>query len=212
MVSAAAGPLATRSPWYRVQPSAALKDELESYLHDISEFDLLHQHGHMDDEAFTQSMAFYNESIESLVRELDIRELLQSSKYAPSAGNRSHALRATIDRIKEYVSIPFYLEQRGYALRKAGSNFKTLCPIPDHQERTPSFTVYPDSHWYCYGCNRGGDVITLDRLVTADPDFRRSVERLGKMARIESSIQTISNQFAEATNSLVLTSQEEISG
>lgn len=45
-------------------------------------------------------------------------------------------------------------------LRKVGNTFIGLCPL--HKERTPSFVVYPNSNsWYCYGCNIGGDAITL---------------------------------------------------
>jgi hypothetical protein len=32
-----------------------------------------------------------------------------------------------------------------------------LCPF--HDERTPSFRVYPDGHWYCYGCHATGNAI-----------------------------------------------------
>lgn len=40
-----------------------------------------------------------------------------------------------------------------------------LCPLPDHQERTPSFTVDPDKNvWWCFGCLRGGDVVELARF------------------------------------------------
>jgi hypothetical protein len=35
------------------------------------------------------------------------------------------------------------------------------CPFPDHEDRTPSFNIYSDDHWYCYGCNRGGDAFTF---------------------------------------------------
>jgi DNA primase len=39
-----------------------------------------------------------------------------------------------------------------------------LCPV--HRERTPSFFVYPQEQtWYCFGCKRGGDVISLVREV-----------------------------------------------
>jgi CHC2 zinc finger len=34
------------------------------------------------------------------------------------------------------------------------------CPLPDHDDRTPSFQVL-DTHWRCFGCNRGGGVIEL---------------------------------------------------
>lgn len=36
------------------------------------------------------------------------------------------------------------------------------CPLPDHDERTGSFWVYPDDRgWYCFGCGRGGDIYAL---------------------------------------------------
>jgi DNA primase len=51
-------------------------------------------------------------------------------------------------------------------LRKVGKEWAALCPLPDHQERTPSFTVNPDKNvWWCFGCVRGGDVVELARFV-----------------------------------------------
>jgi len=41
-----------------------------------------------------------------------------------------------------------------------------LCPL--HRETQPSFVVYPPDNWWCYGCNRGGDVF----------DFIQEVEHL----------------------------------
>ena len=49
-------------------------------------------------------------------------------------------------------------------LRRVGDKWVGLCPLPDHDEKTPSFTVYPDDHWWCYGCQRGGDVLDLHQL------------------------------------------------
>jgi CHC2 zinc finger len=47
-------------------------------------------------------------------------------------------------------------------MRKVGKEWAALCPLPDHQERSPSFTVDPAKDvWFCHGCLRGGDVITL---------------------------------------------------
>ena len=45
-------------------------------------------------------------------------------------------------------------------LAKAGLYWKGCCPI--HNEKTGSFTVSPHKEiFYCFGCNEGGDVITL---------------------------------------------------
>jgi DNA primase len=44
------------------------------------------------------------------------------------------------------------------ALKKAGRNFKGLCPF--HNEKTPSFVVNPDKQiFHCFGCGAGGNVI-----------------------------------------------------
>jgi hypothetical protein len=42
------------------------------------------------------------------------------------------------------------------------------CPIPGHEDRTPSFHVYPDSDrgWYCFGaCARGGSIYDLGAIL-----------------------------------------------
>ena len=49
-------------------------------------------------------------------------------------------------------------------LKRRGSNLVGLCPF--HNEKTPSFTVYPSSNsYYCFGCGAGGDPITFIRGV-----------------------------------------------
>ena len=50
-------------------------------------------------------------------------------------------------------------------MRRIGERWTGVCPLPGHEEKTPSFTVYPgDRGWWCFGCNRGGDVVNLARL------------------------------------------------
>lgn len=45
-------------------------------------------------------------------------------------------------------------------LKKSGNVKKGLCPF--HNEKTPSFTVYPQTDsFYCFGCHAGGDVIAF---------------------------------------------------
>ncbi|MBV9230917.1 MAG: DNA primase [Chloroflexi bacterium] len=46
------------------------------------------------------------------------------------------------------------------ALQKSGKALKGLCPF--HNERTPSFYVFPETQtWRCFGCNEGGDVFSF---------------------------------------------------
>jgi DNA primase len=49
--------------------------------------------------------------------------------------------------------------------RKVGKRWVCRCPLPGHEERSPSFTVCPETNlFYCHGCLRGGDVIELARF------------------------------------------------
>jgi hypothetical protein len=51
-------------------------------------------------------------------------------------------------------------------LRRVSDEWVGRCPLPDHEDRSPSFTVNPAKNvWFCHGCLRGGDVVELARLV-----------------------------------------------
>jgi hypothetical protein len=63
-----------------------------------------------------------------------------------------------VESLKQRTDIVAVVEVYGVRLKKAGHNFKALCPF--HKEKTPSFIVYPEKKtWHCFGaCNTGGDV------------------------------------------------------
>ena len=68
------------------------------------------------------------------------------------------------------------------ALRRAGARFTGRCPF--HEERTPSFSVNAvDKLFYCFGCGKGGDVITFVRE-TESLDFGGAVEWLAERFRV----------------------------
>jgi len=50
------------------------------------------------------------------------------------------------------------------------------CPFTDHEDRTPSFKVYAESGWHCFGCGRGGTIYDLGAAVfglsTRGRDFK----------------------------------------
>jgi hypothetical protein len=49
-------------------------------------------------------------------------------------------------------------------LRRVGERWVARCPLPQHQDRSPSFTVYPNTDsFFCFGCLEGGDVVELAR-------------------------------------------------
>jgi DNA primase len=67
-------------------------------------------------------------------------------------------------------------------LRRAGARYTGLCPF--HDEKTPSFSVNPaDKLFYCFGCGKGGDLITFVRE-TEQLDFAQAVEWLAERYRV----------------------------
>ncbi|MBR6573208.1 MAG: DNA primase [Clostridia bacterium] len=68
------------------------------------------------------------------------------------------------------------------SLKRRGKNLIGLCPF--HGEKTPSFTVYPESaSFYCFGCKAGGDVFTFIKLIE-NIDYIDSVKLLAERAGI----------------------------
>ena len=67
-------------------------------------------------------------------------------------------------------------------LKRAGSNFSGLCPF--HNEKTPSFTVFPATRsCHCFGCGAGGDVITFIKRVE-NLDYVEALEFLAARSGI----------------------------
>lgn len=68
-------------------------------------------------------------------------------------------------------------------LRRVGARWQGRCPF--HEERTPSFSVNPaDKLFYCFGCQKGGDLITFVRE-TEGLDFAGAIEWLADRYRIQ---------------------------
>ena len=65
-------------------------------------------------------------------------------------------------------------------LKRRGKTLVGLCPF--HNEKTPSFTVYPDTRsFYCFGCGAGGDIITFVRRME-NLDYVEAVRTLAQQA------------------------------
>jgi DNA primase len=84
---------------------------------------------------------------------------------------------AVLDDIRAAVDI-VDLVGRYVNLRKAGANFKGLCPF--HGEKTPSFNVNPKKGiFHCFGCGVGGDAFNF--LMLQDKlSFPEAVRALAK--------------------------------
>ncbi|UCG77854.1 MAG: DNA primase [Nitrospirota bacterium] len=86
------------------------------------------------------------------------------------------------DEIKSRLDIVDVISD--YAdLKKAGSNFKGLCPF--HSEKTPSFVVSPQKQiFHCFGCNAGGDIFGFI-MRYENVTFPEALETLAKRAGVE---------------------------
>lgn len=70
-------------------------------------------------------------------------------------------------------------------LKQRGATLVGLCPF--HNEKTPSFTVYPATQsFYCFGCGAGGDAITFLKKIE-NLDYLDAVKTLAQRAGLQMS-------------------------
>ncbi len=85
-----------------------------------------------------------------------------------------------VDDIKARLDILEVVGQR-VALQRSGRSYKGNCPF--HQERTPSFHVFPDRQsWRCFGaCATGGDAISFV-MRAENLEFGEAIRQLARQA------------------------------
>ena len=83
-----------------------------------------------------------------------------------------------VDDIKARLDILEVVGQR-VPLQRSGRSYKGNCPF--HQERTPSFHVFPDRQsWRCFGaCATGGDAITFV-MRAENMEFGEAIRQLAR--------------------------------
>lgn len=88
--------------------------------------------------------------------------------------------RDEIERLKREVSVEQFLDHP----KRQGAFLVARCPLPGHDDRTPSFRLHRDEGWWkCMGCGRGGgDVLSFAGAywgLSWPRDFPVVLERLG---------------------------------
>src|SRR4030088_2923044 len=84
-------------------------------------------------------------------------------------------VKAKVDLVK--------VVQEHVRLTKRNKDLWGLCPF--HQEDSPSFKVNPQMQsWYCFGCERSGDVFTFVELIEKT-DKRGALQILAERAGVE---------------------------
>lgn len=88
---------------------------------------------------------------------------------------RGYAGQGTSESIKR-IDLVDLVQNHGVALKKSGARYIGRCPF--HDEKTPSFFVYPNNTFYCFGCGASGDAATFIMKIYGC-SFPEALERLG---------------------------------
>jgi DNA primase len=93
----------------------------------------------------------------------------------PASDDAFAEVKAKVDLVK--------VVQEHVRLTKRNKDFWGLCPF--HAEDSPSFKVNPQMQsWYCFGCERSGDVFTFVELIEKT-DKRGALQMLAERAGVE---------------------------
>ena len=101
------------------------------------------------------------------------------------------------DEIKAQLDIVDFIS-RYVPLQRSGRSFKACCPF--HQERTPSFVIFPESGlWHCFGaCSTGGDIFSF-LMQKEKMSFREALEMLAAEAGVQLPNETEDDNIQERT-------------
>lgn len=91
-----------------------------------------------------------------------------------------------IQLIKKQVRISDLLEKHYQAdIVSAGTSMKMNCPLPEHNERSPSFHIKDDAEsWHCFGCGESGDIFSLVSKID-QVSFREAIKTIIEMYNLD---------------------------
>lgn len=122
--------------------------------------------------------SWWNEAIaESVIAPLraEIEKMEREIGHYQNPTPIDYNQRLTKSNVEEAKNTPISDVFNGQ-LVKRGRLMLGLCPF--HADKTPSFVVYEDQNsWWCYGCNKGGDVISYV-MIDQGLNFIESVKYL----------------------------------
>jgi DNA primase len=89
--------------------------------------------------------------------------LAPHESYQSSSSEHTYGFRECCEAIREAVPIE-EVARRYTDLEPLWGRawFTGRCPLPTHEDKDPSFYIYPPGRYYCYGCGSSGDVIDLE--------------------------------------------------
>lgn len=103
-----------------------------------------------------------------------------------------------IENVKSRITLVDLLEHFGIDYNKKGAHYELCCPLPSHDEKTPSFKIKvnePDSG-HCYGCGGNVDIFKLYQELNG-VEFYPALVKLADMANVELAKPTEKNEVKE---------------
>lgn len=169
----------SRNAWH-ADAYLADDDALAALAADLEwELDRVAADDEMSDDVRENTLAFLRHRLEPVEREQALRRR-RNIQHPPLA--RGGYPRDVLDAIRQRLSLPNVLHNRGVELRRAGQTWRGCCPF--HAGSNPSALAVWLDRFTCFGCGASGDVFTamqaLDGL-----NFRQAVEGLAAVADVE---------------------------
>lgn len=110
------------------------------------------------------------------------------------------------DYVQSQVDTQEYIS-RYTNLKRVGLVYRCTCPFPHHNEKTPSFTVYPAgfndpklgpqryASFFCFGCKTGGDIFTFKKAIEGLDTRFEALQTLEKELGIDMNDEEIQQNY-----------------
>jgi hypothetical protein len=127
---------------------------------------LVAQFGFKKEKFYIQKWLEYWKNLVSLGEKVDTRRVKKWRRFKDRV-----SMDFDIERAKSYPIENLYQGK----LRQVSGKLQGLCPF--HEEKTPSFFIFPDNHFYCFGCQEHGSSIDF-LMKIKNIDFISAVKEL----------------------------------
>lgn len=168
------------NPWREIA-TGSLQRELECRRWELADID-----AHPEGWQFApESRIFLLHTIREINGELSKRRRLADRPNAPAFPDQPVDRRAELDEIKRRVQLIDLINREVFRVyeRRGRTDVWCCCPLPGHQEDSPSFHIdEARGVWHCFGCKQGGGLFELARHLWGIGEFAKVVERLKDVA------------------------------
>ncbi len=94
--------------------------------------------------------------------------------------------RKALEAVKADVRIEDVAAEYGEFKPRSAGRLEGRCIAPDHEDKTPSMSVYPERRWFrCFGCGLRGDVVDLERVAGRHVEAWTAVRALADRYGVE---------------------------